>query len=171
MAFFPCIYFCENNSLYFTGKHSNLKNKSRNEVCRIIIERANNRHFFYVMLLKLFNVCSTKELRLIVENPFNVQHYLYNNFPYSPTVVDNDRRRRGDYYKKPTQYFFVNCKNTIGASYQEPKKIKTVAFSAKGIKAGICSEERSMISPDYARNFICDFVLGKEQSFAQMNLF
>jgi hypothetical protein len=23
--------------------------------------------------------------------------------------------------------------------------------------------ERSMISPDYARNFICDFILGKEQ--------
>jgi len=30
-------------------------------------------------------------------------------------------------------------------------------------KSGLCSEERSMISPDYARNFICDFILGKEQ--------
>jgi hypothetical protein len=30
-------------------------------------------------------------------------------------------------------------------------------------KAGMCSEERSMISPDYARNFICDFILGKQQ--------
>ena len=35
---------------------------------------------------------------------------------------------------------------------------------AKGSsKAGLCSEERSLISPDYARNWICDFVLGKSQ--------
>lgn len=40
-----------------------------------------------------------------------------------------------------------------------------------GIQQGICSEERSMISPDYARNFICDFILGKEQKFAQQLLF
>lgn len=32
-------------------------------------------------------------------------------------------------------------------------------------KAGLCSEERSMISPDYARNFICDFIIGKNQHF------
>lgn len=35
--------------------------------------------------------------------------------------------------------------------------------SKQSPKAGQCSEERSMISPDYARNFICDFILGKEQ--------
>ena len=38
-------------------------------------------------------------------------------------------------------------------------------------KAGICDEERSMISPDYARNFICDFIIGKEQVGSQLNLF
>lgn len=31
--------------------------------------------------------------------------------------------------------------------------------------------ERSMISPDYARNFICDFILGKEQRHSQKSLF
>lgn len=34
----------------------------------------------------------------------------------------------------------------------------------KGIKADICSEERSLISSDYARNWICDFILGKYQA-------
>lgn len=35
---------------------------------------------------------------------------------------------------------------------------------AKGSgRAGLCSEERSLISPDYARNFICDFILGRKQ--------
>lgn len=33
------------------------------------------------------------------------------------------------------------------------------------------SEERSMISPDYARNFICDFILGKKQKHTQLTLF
>jgi hypothetical protein len=28
-----------------------------------------------------------------------------------------------------------------------------------------------MISPDYARNFICDFIIGKEQVGTQLNLF
>ena len=37
--------------------------------------------------------------------------------------------------------------------------------------AGVCSEERSMISPDYARNFICDFIIGKEQEHTERILF
>ena len=41
----------------------------------------------------------------------------------------------------------------------------------KGKEAGICSEERSMISSDYARNFICDFILGKQTEFTQKTLF
>ena len=39
------------------------------------------------------------------------------------------------------------------------------------MKSGLCSEERSMISPDYARNFICDFIIGKEQKNTQLELF
>ena len=34
--------------------------------------------------------------------------------------------------------------------------------------AGLCSEERSMIAPEYARNFICDFILGKPQKNSQL---
>ena len=38
-------------------------------------------------------------------------------------------------------------------------------------QAGVCSEDRSMISPDYARNFICDFILGEDQLGSQLSLF
>ena len=38
-------------------------------------------------------------------------------------------------------------------------------------ESGICDEDRSMISPDYARNFICDFILGKEQDNTLLTLF
>lgn len=81
-----------------------------------------------------------------------------------PSLVDMDRTKRGDVYKKPTAYWFVNCEPTKGQSFQRPKtQVKAVMSSRGSSVAGVCSEERSMISPDYARNFICDFILGKEQ--------
>ena len=54
-------------------------------------------------------------------------------------------------------------------------KVKTYLLNKMDLKenpkAGLCSEERSMISPDYARNFICDFILGKEQVGTQLSIF
>ena len=78
---------------------------------------------------------------------------------------------RGDYYVKPTAYWFVNCDPTKGKSYQQDKKKKVIQKAKKGLQAGLCSEERSLISPDYARNFICDFIIGKEQQHTMRNLF
>lgn len=163
MAFFPCIYFCENNQLYFTGKHHNLANKGADFIEKNTIDRAEKRQYLYLLLLKLFNVCTNKGLRLIVENPYSTEHYLYNNFPYAPAVIDKDRTRRGDYFKKPTQFFFHNCEPTKGESFTNQKDHRSIRNSKSGIRAGICSEDRSLISPDYARNFICDFVIGKTQ--------
>ena len=51
------------------------------------------------------------------------------------------------------------------------KKLIDQAESRWTQKAGLCSEERSMISPDYARNFICDFIIGKEQEHTERTLF
>lgn len=171
IAFFPCIYFCENNQLYFTGKHHNLSKLSTKDKVDIIIERQNNRAYFYNMCLKLFAICDMRNIPLIVENPYATQHYLVENFMYKASLIDRDRTKRGDFFKKPTQYWFVNCKPTSGYSFQVPKEIKNIRNSKSGIKGGICSEERSMISPDYARNFICDFILGKEQKNSELTLF
>ena len=102
---------------------------------------------------------------MIVENPYSPFHYLTltENFIIRPTIIDKDRTRRGDFYKKPTSYWFVNCFPTQGFTYQQIPKIKqkTIDKAKKGARAGLCSEERSIISPDYARNFICDSILGK----------
>lgn len=38
-------------------------------------------------------------------------------------------------------------------------------------KTGLCDTKRSEIRPDYARNFICDFILGKKQNIGQLSLF
>ena len=171
MAFFPCIYFCENNQLYFTGQHINYRKLTEREKAEKIIERSHNREVFYRYLTMLYAVVAERGLRMIIENPWSAVGYLNNNFIIPPTIIDKNRRRRGDAFKKPTAYWFVNCKPTFGQSFTTPKEEKSISSSRGGAKAGLCSEERSMISPDYARNFICDFILGKEQEYSERSLF
>ena len=166
MAFFPCIYFCDNNVLFFSGTHINYKHwrMSAHEKINYILERSKKRQHFYELLLKLFAVCEQRKLRLILENPYSMTHYLHNNFPYQPAVIDKNRRLRGDFFKKPTQYYFLNCEPTNGITIQDDKPHKKIcSLTGRSDKSGLCSEDRSLISHDYARNFICDFILGKKQ--------
>lgn len=173
MAFFPCIYFTGSvNPCYFRLDNMNYKSLTTKEKFDCIIERSDKRNEFYKLLYKLCAVCIQKEIRLIIENPFSELHYLHNNFLQEPSVIDKDRTRRGDFFKKPTGYWFIGCEPMVGNfTFQAPKKKLTVWKSKSASHAGLCSEERSMISPDYARNFICDFVLGKEQIGTQLKMF
>lgn len=170
MAFFPCIYFCEASQCAFKSWHYNYRNMSNKKMYEKIIERIKNRAYFFTLFNMMF--CDVKErgLRMIVENPYSEIGYLHDNFD-EPTFIDHDRQMRGDYFKKPTQYWFINVERLYGETLQTPKKTMTIRKTRPGIKAGLCSEERSMISPDYARNFICDFILGKVQKGTQLSLF
>ena len=170
LAFFPCIYFCQQNSTFFDGTNFNWKDKTINYKSEQILLRSRERQRFYEIALKMFTYCDTGGFRLIVENPYSPLHYLNNNFPYKPSLVDKNRRLRGDWYVKPTQYWFVNCSPTLGHSFQKQSGIKTVN-GLSGHAGSLCDEERSMISPDYARNFICDFIIGKCQTITQPSLF
>jgi hypothetical protein len=107
-------------------------------------------------------------IRLIMENPWNGETFLKHFFVTQPSLIDKNRMMRGDYFTKPTAYWFVNCEPTWGwVSYQNDKERRRIASLPPGKEAGICGEERSMISPDYARNFICDFIIGKTQTNTQ----
>lgn len=172
MAFFPCIYFCSNNSMLFDGSFITWKQQGKTEleINELILERSRDRQHFYEIILKLFSVCTMKGIRLIVENPYSMLHYLHANFPYKPKVIDKDRRTRGDWFAKPTQYWFHNCEPTHGLTEFRRRDTKTVQ-QLTGHKGGICGENRSMISPEYAKNFICDFIIGKEQVGSCLSLF
>lgn len=108
---------------------------------------------------------------MVIENPFNGETFLKNNFVLPPSFVDKNRTLRGDYFVKPTAYWFINAEPTSEYSEQRDKQVKTICGTKGSGQAGLCGEERSMISPDYARNFICDFIIGKEQNISQMSLF
>lgn len=161
MAFFPCIYFENMQMIYYSGDSVNFRCLSPKEKMDNILTRIANREKFLKILYKLFFICELRGLRMIVENPATHPHYLLfpQNFYRKPSVIDNDRTRRGDCFKKPTAYWFFNCESTYGESYSKPLKVKTISKSRGGV-GGLCSEERSMIEPIYARNFICDFILG-----------
>lgn len=163
MAFFPCTYFCGQNEMYFCGTNYNYRQLTKTDVLDKIMERAQLRHEYYITLLKFCHIIESRNLRAIIENPYNAHHYWRFNFPYKPAVIDMNRRIRGDFFKKPTQYLFINCSPAGKMSTQVDKQMEYVV-EKKGI-------DRSIISPDYAHNFICDHILGIESGHTQPTLF
>ena len=171
VGFFPCIYFSCMSQMLISYTHRNYKNLSPRERIDEILKRSANRELFFARAVKMIGIAKERGLRLIMENPWSEQTFLKQNFPFNPAVIDNDRTRRGDYYVKPTAYWFINCEPTRGETLQPRAKGKNICQIEPNRMPGICNEERSLISPEYARNFIADFILGKEQVNSQLSLF
>ena len=155
--------------LSWTAK--NYRRISGREATEKILERVHNRELYFTLLIKMCQVARERELRLVFENPWSMQTFLKSGFLQPPSVVDENRTLRGDYFVKPTAYWFINCEPTNGKSFQQPKELKKLMWEKQNPIAGMCSEDRSMISLDYARNFICDFILGKVQQHTLPTLF
>lgn len=173
VAFFPCIYFSSLSQMEMSLTDVNKRKMPMPERYEFVLNRSRNRQKFLELLIMLMGVCELSGKRLVVENPWAIQTYLKNGFIKAPSIIDNDRTRRGDFFVKPTAFWFVSCEPTNGFTYQPTSmaKVKNVRDARPAKSAGVCSEERSMISPDYARNFICDFILGKKQDIGQLSLF
>ena len=172
MAFFPCIEFSCVAQMWYSLNQRDYEKWSYKKRIDYMIEKNNSRANMFNLLNKMCGVCLDRGFRLIFENPYGINTYLKTTvFLKKPSVIDNNRTLRGDYMVKPTAYWFFNCEPTEGASFQYPKERKKSVIHCKPSgKKGLCSEERSMISPDYARNFICDFILGKVQKHSQLTL-
>lgn len=172
MAFFPCVFFTAEQMGYYHLIHPNTIRKPLFERINDAIERVEKRTKYHVLLYKLVYATDKRHLRLIIENPATAPNYLVGtrNFP-NPTFIDYDRTRRGDYFVKPTAYWFFGCSPTHGCSYQVNKERRIVRRQKMGRRPGVCSTERSSIAPMYARNFICDFILGKKNEYTMRDLF
>lgn len=172
IAFFPCIYFETLQQTCFDLTSVNYRKKTMCEKIELTLDRLKSRTEFHALLYKLLWIAYNRNLRLIIENPSSGVNYLITgqNFP-KPTMIDKNRMLRGDYYIKPTAYWFINCEPTYGRSFQNDKERKTIMKARSSPKAGVCSMERSLISSNYARNFICDFIIGKEQTISERSLF
>lgn len=182
LAFFPCIRFCEIAEYNQRSAQEKWRKKGMpvERIWEYLYKHAEERFYFYMLCLKMHRNIEIKGNRMIMENPWHTVNATNYFWFMKPSIIDKDRTLRGDYFKKPTAYWFLNCQPTFGKSYQitpknkrkncnigywakKPNKNKKEDRAKGSRKAELCSEERSMISPDYARNFICDFILGKEQ--------
>ena len=157
IAFFPCIRFTKQIELEFTQKAPQYRTLALEEKILLAKQLEQERMDFYNLFCDLILVCCKKHIRLIIENPYSTNHYLVRYFPIRASVIDTNRRERGDYYEKPTQYWFINClpSYNLNALFREqvmPKKRRVLDYSSGG-------KERSEISPIYARQFIEEFIL------------
>ena len=168
-AFFPCTYFNEMQMSYYDLSTNNNSFKPYCERVKDAIERLKKRTLFHQTLYELVYIIEKRGLRLIIENPATTPSYLIGtrNFP-KPTFIDRDRSVRGDYFKKPTAYWFFGCTPTYGQSYQKTGGVINVKRRKSATHKCATNKQRVLISPDYARNFICDFIIGKEQSNTEL---
>lgn len=155
VAFFPCTRFEDQIALSFRGQRADLINKTDLEKLEYNLRLHQELSLFYEMVTKLVIVCLRRGLQLVIENPYSTQHYLVRYWSLPFTFVDYDRTMRGDKFKKPTQYWFINCKPSYNVIF-EPQIIHK---EYKKIKFGCNKVERSMIMPEYANRFIREFLL------------
>lgn len=135
-----------------------------------MLAKGEERSRMFELLYKFVCVCLTRGLRMCFENPWAMNTFLKTSvFIKRPDLVDEDRSRRGDYRRKPTAYWFWNCEPTRGFTNEQTPadRILNHNQTQDGTRRGVCSTERSMIAPAYARNFIADFILGKPASGAK----
>lgn len=158
LAFFPCTLFAERNMLWFKGGAAQQKGWTVRRKLEYVIERHEELNDNYTILKKMVIVCLDKDIPLIIENPATSPHYLTAYWCIKPKFIDRDRTERGDWMKKATQYWFINCepKNNFIFEPQIVRKPKKY----KEIKGGIDRQKtRSEITPEYANRFIREFIL------------
>ena len=158
IAFFPCVRFEDQIQMAFRGTQFQMKNWSNEQKLENDIKLHRELSELYELVTKLAIVCIRKNIPLIIENPYSTTHYLTKYWAIPYTVLDMDRTLRGDFYRKPTQYWFINCKpkyNMILEAYAMNDR-KTIENTSN-------KTERSMISKDYANRFIREFIIDEKE--------
>lgn len=121
IAFFPCIRFENQIELHFRGTCASLKKWSNEQKLEYDLKLHRELSELYDLVTKLAIVCLRRKIPLIIENPYSTTHYLTKYWAIPSSIIDKDRTLRGDYFKKPTQYWFINCKpkqNMILEAYE-----------------------------------------------------
>lgn len=166
IAFYPCTYFEQQQRFFFQLNANGWQKKSMKTKIDYAIERNKTRSYYFEMLYKLLRIVYDKRIKCVIENPWTLSYLEYNFIP--PTYIDRDRTRRGDFFKKCTAYWFFNlsCGSGFSKNQTPRNKIKTI-LKCSGEK------DRSMISKEYAKNFICDQILktSPQLDYKQLLLF
>ncbi len=157
IAFFPCVRFTRRMIFNFTRNGTNNYKFNDIEKLEQNIKYFDEMNYYYGLISKLVIVCLRNELKIIIENPYHTDHILQQFWHIKPKIIDMDRTKRGDNFKKPTQYWFINCEpknNFVMEAYSINNK-RTIQKTHNKI-------ERSLINKNYARRFIQEYIIDKE---------
>lgn len=159
-AFFPCTRFESRIPLWFRGEAQQQKNWSIEQKMEYAMDLHGELHHFYLLISKMVLVSRRKGLRMIIENPYMQPHYLTTYWCIKPTFIDKDRTENGDYYKKPTQYFFIGFEPKMNIIFEPLDYVETKVISRVKKEDEISVKtQRSMIHPQYANRFIRQYIL------------
>ena len=160
-AFFPCTRFEAIIPLAFRGEQLQIANQTDEYKLQYSMKLHEELHGLYMRICKLFSICLRGGWKMIVENPATQPHYLTQFFPVKPKVIDKDRTANGDYYGKPTQYWFLNCDPENNVVFEPIEYVeKHTIMKARLMKSDKSTQtKRSMIHKQYARRFIMTYVL------------
>ena len=153
IAFFPCTYFSDQSQLLSRGDSYGQKEWSEKKKIEYSLEQMHQRNRYYLLLCSLCLLAIKKGFKLIIENPYGKVNFLKHFFPLKPEVVLLDRRKLGDFYKKPTQFFFINCvpEFKLWGECTETMGKQNKIEDNRGFA-------RSVISPTFAKNFIKTYI-------------
>lgn len=154
IAFFPCVRFEDQIQMHFRGTATQMKNWTKEQKLENDLKLHRELANLYELITKLAIVCLKRKIPLIIENPYSTTHYLVKYWAIPATIIDMNRTVRGDYYKKPTQYWFIGLEpkqNMVLEAYTVNDK--------KTIEQVYNKTERSLIAPEYANRFIREFIL------------
>ena len=161
LAFFPCVRFENQIMLSFRGQKHGMESWSIRQKMEHDMKLLSEVKHMYDLVNKIFIVCMDKGLKLVMENPYSEEHFLRRYWCFQPSIIDRDRRINGDYFKKPTQYWFLNIepKNNLvfeALDYVPQIKSERVVKDDFGLDRTIA---RSMIHPQYANRFIRQYLI------------
>ena len=140
--------------LNYTATAYSMRNWSDEKRIENNINAINELAYLNSVIGKLVIIFLKKKLKLIIENPYDTQHFLNRYWCIKSKIIDYDRSRDGDFYTKPTQYWFINCEPRN--NYVNDKLEKLEKRNIKNTRDQVF---RSIISNQYARRFIKKYVI------------
>ena len=163
MAFFPCTRFESRVPLSFRGESPQQKNWSDEKKLEYSMNLHDQLHKFYILISKMVLVAKRKGLKMVIENPYTQPHYLTTYWCLKPSLIDKDRTNNGDYYKKPTQFWFINFEPKQNVVFEPLDYVEQMVISKVKVKDNLSVQtQRSMSHPQYASRFIRQFVLDEK---------
>ena len=160
MAFFPCTRFTTRHYLNIKCGNYGCNGWSDRQRVEYSMRMFGETNRNYQLIGKLFCIALDRGFALVVENPRANVSILNEFFPIEPKVIHQDRSKLGDYFRKPTQYWFVNTEPRKNFLFENLERCDGEVRKINDTRSQV---DRSMISPVYASRFIREYLLPEEE--------